>query len=408
MFEQIEISLKKNLKGDPIIWMIVFVLSVFSILVVYSAVSAQAYKHMEGNTEYYLVKHVILLILTFVSIWVAHNINYVYYSRISRLLLIISVPLLLYTYFKGVNVNGASRWIMIPIINQTFQTSDLAKLALIANLASMLGKRQKSIDDFRNTVFPIVGWCGVICGLIALSNFSTAAMLFLTCMIIMYIGRVPMRYLIGLVSFGIPLIGLALMFGSRGATVVSRIKSFLGASDSLEAVPYQAEQAYIALANGGLFGVGPGDSTQRYFLPEAFSDYIYAIINEEYGFIAGATVLLLYLGILYRGMVVASKSEKAFGGLLSVGLSFTLVIQAMINMAVVVGIFPVTGQPLPLISLGGTSLLFTGFTIGVILSVSRGDISEEALNSEKDSKSNTKSKPESEPDSEEDTDEENE
>lgn len=368
------------MKGDPIIWMIVFVLSVFSILVVYSAVSAQAYKHMHGNTEYYLVKHIILLGLTFFSIWLAHNINYVYYSRISRFLLILSVPLLLYTYFKGVNINGAARWIMIPGINLTFQTSDLAKLALIANLASMLAKRQKSIDDFRNTVFPIVGWCGVICGLIALSNFSTAVMLFATCMIIMYIGRVPVKYLVGLVISGIPLIGMGLIIGSRLPTVISRISNFFGASTGTEEVSYQAQQAYIAIANGGVFGVGPGDSVQRYFLPEAFSDYIYAIINEEYGFIAGLVVLILYMGIFYRGMVVATKSEKAFGGLLSVGLSFSLVTQALINMGVVVGIFPVTGQPLPLLSLGGTSLLFTGFTIGVILSVSRGDISEENLN----------------------------
>ncbi len=383
MFEQIEIWLKKNLKGDPIIWMIVFFLSVFSVLVVYSAVSAQAYKHMEGNTEYYLIKHLILIGIGFFSIWVAHNINYLYYSKISRFLLILSVPLLLYTYFRGININGASRWIVIPIINQTFQTSDLAKLALISNLASMLAKRQKSIDDFRNTVFPIVGWCALICGLIALSDFSTAVMLFATCMIIMFIGRVPMRYLVGLVAAGIPAIGMALMFGSRGATVVSRIKNFVastfgsGEEDVLTEVPYQVEQAYIAIANGGMFGVGPGDSMQRYFLPEAFSDYIYAIINEEYGLVAGVIIIVLYLGIFYRGMVVASKSEKAFGGLLSTGLSFALVTQAMINMAVVVGLGPVTGLPLPMLSLGGTSLVFTGFSIGIILSVSRGDMSEE-------------------------------
>lgn len=383
MFEQTEIWLKKNLKGDPVIWMIVFFLSVFSVLVVYSAVSAQAYKHMEGNTEYYLFKHLILIGIGFFSIWVAHNINYLYYSKISRFLLILSVPLLLYTYFRGININGASRWIVIPIINQTFQTSDLAKLALISNLASMLAKRQKSIDDFRNTVFPIVGWCALICGLIALSDFSTAVMLFATCMIIMFIGRVPMRYLVGLVAAGIPAIGMALMFGSRGATVVSRIKNFVastfgsGDEDVIAEVPYQVEQAYIAIANGGFFGVGPGDSTQRYFLPEAFSDYIYAIINEEYGLIAGVAIIILYLGIFYRGMVVASRSEKAFGGLLSTGLSFALVTQAMVNMAVVVGLGPVTGLPLPMLSLGGTSLVFTGFTIGIILSVSRGDMAEE-------------------------------
>lgn len=380
MFNTAEIWLKKNLKGDPAIWMIVIVLSLFSILVVYSAVSAQAFKHMEGNTEYYLVKHIILIGICFFSIWAAHNINYVYYSRISRLLLIISVPLLLYTYFNGININGARRWMMIPIIHQTFQTSDLAKLALISNLAAMLAKRQKMVDDFRNTVFPMLIWSGVICGLIALSDFSTSAMLFFTCMLLMFIGRVPLKYLGGLIAFSVPAIGIALWVGQRLETFISRVTAFMFPSEVGDGSLYQMEQAYIALANGGLFGVGPGDSTQRYFLPEAFSDYIYAIINEEYGFMAGLIVMLLYLALLYRGMMVASRSEKAFGGLLSTGLAFSLVLQALINMAVVVGLGPVTGLPLPMLSLGGTSLLFTGFTIGIILSVSRGDLSEETMN----------------------------
>lgn len=361
----------KNLKGDPVIWFIVLILSLFSILVVYSATGSLAYKMMDGNTEYYLIKHSILVFLSFLAIWIAHRIDYRYYSRLSKLVLWLSVPLLLFTWLFGTNINEASRWITIPVINQAFQPSDLAKLALIVTLASMLSKRQKSIDDFQRAIVPMLFWIGLICGLIALTDFSSATLLFLTCLLVLFIGRVPVKYLAMLVvicaSFG----SVAFMIGQRGGTAMSRIESFM--SDD---TPYQAQQAYVAIASGGVFGKGPGQSDQRNFLPHPYSDFIYAIILEEYGLIGGVVVLFLYLALLYRGMKAAEDNDRAYGGLLSAGLSFALVIQALVNMGVAVGLGPVTGLTLPFISMGGTSQLFAGIALGIILSVSRGEIDQ--------------------------------
>lgn len=361
----------KNLQGDPVIWAIIFALSLLSIAVVYSAIGSLAYKTMAGNTEYYLVKHSMLVFLSLSLMWMAHKIDYRYYSRISQFALWLSVPLLLYTYFWGINMNAANRWITIPFIGQTFQPSDFAKLALITNLASMLAKKQGKIDDFKESFIPVLLWCGVICGLIALANFSTAVILFSTCMLLMFIGRVPMKYLVMLVVVGGIAGSMGLMLGQRLETTVSRFESFFDNED----VPFQAEQSYIAIATGGVVGKGPGNSDQRNFLPHSYSDFIYAIILEEYGLIGGLGVLFLYLALLYRGVVTTSRSDRAFGGLLSAGLTFSLVLQAMINMGVAVGLGPITGQPLPLLSMGGTSLLFTGISLGIILSVSRGEVS---------------------------------
>jgi cell division protein FtsW len=362
----------RNLQGDPVIWAIIFAFSMISIAVVYSAIGSLAYKKMAGNTEYYLVKHTMLVLVSLALMWLAHKIDYRYYSRISQFALWISVPLLIYTYFKGVSMNEASRWISIPIIGQTFQPSDFAKLALITNLASMLAKRQNNINDFKESFIPILLWSAVICGLIALANFSTAVILFSTCMLLMFIGRVPMKYLVMLILVGSMAGGLGLMLGQRLQTTINRFESFF---DSKE-IPFQAEQSYIAIATGGVIGKGPGKSDQRNFLPHSYSDFIYAIILEEYGLIGGVSVLFLYLALLYRGVVTTARSDRPFGGLLSAGLTFSLVLQAMINMGVAVGLGPITGQPLPLLSMGGTSLLFTGISLGIILSVSRGEVSD--------------------------------
>ncbi|MDE0472809.1 MAG: FtsW/RodA/SpoVE family cell cycle protein [Ekhidna sp.] len=359
----------RNLKGDPIIWFIVLILSLFSVLVVYSATGTLAYKMMEGNTEYYLIKHTVLVGLSFLAIWIAHRIDYRYYSKLSRLLLWLSVPLLICTWLFGTNLNEASRWITIPLINQAFQPSDLAKLALIITLASMLSKRQRSIDDFQRAIIPMLFWVGLICGLIALTNFSTAILLFLTCMLILFIGRVPIKHLAMLVVICAAFVSVALLVGQRGETAISRVEAFIRGE-----TPYQAKQAYVAIASGGVFGKGPGQSDQRNFLPHSYSDFIYAIILEEYGIVGGVFVLFLYLALLYRGMKVTEDNERAYGGLLSVGLSFALVIQALVNMGVAVGLGPVTGLTLPLISMGGTSQLFAGVALGIILSVSRGKI----------------------------------
>ncbi|WP_462251124.1 FtsW/RodA/SpoVE family cell cycle protein [Ekhidna sp.] len=359
----------RNLKGDPVIWFIVLILSLFSILVVYSATGSLAYKMMGGNTEYYLIKHSILVAVSLGAIWLAHKIDYRYYSKISKLVLWLCVPLLLFTWIFGTNINEASRWLTIPVINQAFQPSDLAKLALIVTLASMLAKRQNSIEDFQKALVPMLFWIGLICGLIALTNFSSAILLFLTCMLVLFIGRVPVKYLAMLVVICMSFGSVAFMVGQRGGTAISRVEDFLN-----DDTPYQAKQAYIAIASGGVIGKGPGQSDQRNFLPHPYSDFIYAIILEEYGIVGGITILFLYLALLYRGMKAAEDNDRAYGGLLSAGLSFALVVQALVNMGVAVGLGPVTGLTLPFISMGGTSQLFAGLALGIILSVSRGEI----------------------------------
>lgn len=362
----------RNLKGDPVIWGIVILLSFLSILVVYSATGTLAYKNLGGNTEHYLLRHSFLIILSLVAMWAAHQIDYRYYAKISRFALLISVPLLIFSWQFGTSLNEASRWITIPVINKTFQPSDLAKLALITQLASMLARRQQNINDFKESLVPILLWCGLICGLIAMTDLSTAGLLLVTCAILLFIGRVPMKYLVMLTFVGIIAGSVAFSIGQRRETAISRIEDFFNS----EEIPFQAKQSYIAIASGGISGKGPGNSVRRNQLPHSYSDFIFAIIVEEYGIIGATAVILLYLALLYRGLLTATKSERAFGGLLSAGLSLALVLQAMVNIGVAVGLLPITGLPLPLVSMGGTSLLFTGLSLGIILSVSRGEIDE--------------------------------
>jgi cell division protein FtsW len=302
--------------------------------------------------------------------WMAHKVDYRYYSRLSQIALWISIPLLIYTFTNGVSRNDAARWIELPIFG-SFQPSDFASLALIIHIASMLSKRQQNIEDIKETLIPILMWCGTVCALIALSNVSTAVLLFATCMLIMFIGRVPAKYLAMLVMVGLLAGAVALQFGNRWETVKSRVEAFVNGKHT-----FQAQQGMVAVASGGIVGKGPGNSVQRNVLPLSSSDFIYAIIIEEYGMIGGIIVLGLYLLLLHRGMKAAYNSERAFAGLLSAGLSFDLVCQAMVNMGVVVGLGPITGQTLPLISMGGTSMVFTGLSVGIILSVSRGERDE--------------------------------
>jgi cell division protein FtsW len=368
---------QQNLKGDPMIWAIVIAISILSIFVVYSATGTLAYKNMEGNTEHYLMRHTFLVFLSLFAMWGAHKIDYRYYSKLSRYALWISIPLLIFSWQFGTNLNEASRWITLPVINKTFQPSDLAKLALIAQLASMLAKRQQNIDDFKESLIPMLLWCGVICGLIAMTNMSTALLLLITCMILLFIGRVPMKYLAMLSLVGVLAGAVAYSVGQRGETAANRIEDFFNPDET----PFQAKQSYIAIASGGVLGKGPGRSVRRNFLPHSYSDFIFAIIVEEYGIMGAVIVIALYLALLYRAMLAATRSERAFGGLLSAGLSLALVLQAMVNIGVAVGLLPITGLPLPLISMGGTSLLFTGVALGIILSVSRGEIEE--FNAEK-------------------------
>ena len=368
---------EKYIKGDRIIWLVAILLALLSILSVYSASGSLAYKHQGGNTSYYLFKHGIMLFFGLGLMLFAEKMEYKYYSRISQIALFLAIPLLLLTLIMGVNIGNASRWLVIPGINQTFQTSDFAKLALIMYLARLLYKKQENIKDFKEAFLPIMVPVLLVCGLILPANFSTAAILFTTCIIIMFIGRVNVKYILSLIGIGLGSLMLMLLIAKakpellpRLDTWVSRIENF---SEGTSEGNYQAEQAKIAIAVGGPFGkviTGQGNSTQRNFLPQSSSDFIYAIIIEEYGLVGGFLVIIMYLILFYRGIKIAQKAEKTFGTFLAVGLSFSLVFQAMINMAVAVNLFPVTGQPLPLVSMGGTSIWFTCLAIGIILSVS--------------------------------------
>ena len=375
-------NLFKYIKGDKVIWIAVLLLSLLSILVVYSSVVALAYRYKGGDTASYLIKHVFIVGSGILLMYFIHKVKYTYFSRISQVAVFLAAPLLLYTLVNGISAGDASRWLAIPGTSLTFQTSDFAKLALIAYVARMLSMKQDQIKDFKTAFLPIVIPVGIICALILPANFSTAALLFLTCFVLMFIGRINAKHLLLLVGSGIVagLLLIVLIFNfpnaiPRGATWKARIEGFSsGDSES----NFQAEQAKIAIASGGVIGKGPGNSMQRNFLPQASSDFIFAIVIEEWGLVTAIVIVFLYLILLFRGVRIANKSERTFGSLLAIGLTFNLVFQAMINMAVAVNLLPVTGQPLPLISMGGTSIWFTSIAVGIILSVSReGEIPEE-------------------------------
>jgi len=363
------------IKGDKVIWLIVIFLSVFSVLAVYSSTGTLAYRYQGGNTSYYLLKHFLILIFGFVLMYIAHLVKYTYFSRISQIALFVSIPLLIFTLFSGTNINQANRWLTLPIINLSFQSSDFAKLALIMYVARLLTKKQDQIKDFKSAFLPVMLPIIVICALILPANFSTAAILFTTCLVLLFIGRINLKYILTLVMIGITalIFFLTILYNSpyqgRFGTWKSRIESYLN-PENIDG-NYQTEQSKIAIATGGFFGKFPGNSTQRNFIPHPYSDFIFAIIIEEYGLLGGVVIVFLYLMLLFRSFRIVSKSPGTFSAFLTFGLSFSLVFQAMINMGVAVNIFPVTGQPLPLISMGGTSIWFSSLAVGIILSVSK-------------------------------------
>jgi len=375
------------LKGDKVIWAIMFLLSLISVLVVYSAVVTLAHKFKQGNAESYLLKHAGLIIVGFGVAYMVHKIKYTVFSKLSQIGFFLCIPLLIYTLTSGVSAGGAERWIAIPGIGLTFQPSDLAKLTLLIYVARTLTVRQDQLQDFKSVFRYLLLPIGIICALILPANFSTAALLFVNCLFLMFIGKVKFNVIAKII--GLCLVVATLFFiwvwnspgtipGGRGETWRSRIENFRNGKAENN---YQSEQAKIAIATGGVIGKGPGNSTQRAFLPQASSDFIYAIIVEEYGLLFGFAILFLYMIFLFRGIRIVRDSEKTFGGYLAAGLTFSLVFQALINMAVAVNLFPVTGQPLPLVSMGGTSVIFTCITIGIILSVSKSiaDKEEETI-----------------------------
>lgn len=379
-------------RGDKYIWGIVVMLAITSLLVVYSATGSLAYKMYKGNTEVYLFRQLSFIVLGLAVIYFLHRVNYTLYSRVSLILYLISVPLLLYTLLFGVEVNDASRWIKVPVINLTIQTSDFAKLALFMYISRQLSRKQVDIKDFKKGFLPIIIPVCITCALIMPANLSNALLTGATSLLLMFIGRVNFKHILLVIAVAmIPILiiisvavttydadktdntkatGSSLTSVGRFGTWVSRVQDFIYAGDT--EIPYQVQQQNIAIANGGiLFGRGPGNSLQRNYLPQAYNDSIYPIIIEEYGLFGGAAIIFLYLVFLFRCIRVFRRCPYAFGAFLALALSFTLVIQAIANMAVGVNLIPVTGVTLPLVSMGGSSFLFTCAAIGIVLSVAR-------------------------------------
>lgn len=362
-----------ELKGDRTIWMIIAVLAMFSILAVYSATGSLAWKARGGNTTFYLVTHVVRLAFGLFLVYLCHLLHYRKYQRFAPVMILIAVGLLIITLLFGMTINQASRWIELPGIGFSFQTSDFAKIALIIYVARELTRKQDYITSFRDAFLPIIVPVLLVCGLIAPANLSTALVLFGTCIVLMFIGRVSMQYIGLLMLLGVVVFALLIVIGRfepdlvRVGTWANRVDEFLHNQDG----GFQVQQAKIAIARGGLIGEGPGNSIARNYLPYSYADFIYAIICEEYGFIGGFIVLALYVMLFLRTVKLVTKSPKAFGTFLAIGLSLSLTVQALANIAVSVHLVPVTGLTLPLISMGGTSLVFTCVAFGMILSVSK-------------------------------------
>lgn len=361
-----------ELRGDKVIWAILALLTMISILVVYSSTGSLAYKLQGGNTEFYLLKHTIILAFGLVLTYACFLLHYEKYKVAAPYLMLIALLLLTYTIFAGSNINEARRWIELPIIGLTIQSSDFAKIVLVIFVAKEITKKQDYIKDFKSAFLPIIVPVLLVCALIAPADLSSAGVLFITCLVMMFVGRVALKYMLLLMGLGVVVFSMLYMLGElfpdyiRIETWTTRIREF-----RQEIEPYQIQQSKIAIASGEWFGLGPGNSIQRNFLPQSYSDFIYAIIIEEYGLLGGGFVMLLYILLFVRTTRLITKSEKTFGAMVAMGLSSLLVIQALMNMAVVVHLLPVTGLTLPMISLGGTSLLFTCISFGIILSVSK-------------------------------------
>ncbi len=369
--------LTKTFKGDRAIWGLVVLFMFYSLLAVYSSSSGVAFLRHNGNTSYFLRTQFFMLLLSVIIIVVVHYLPYRIYFSLAGLFLIISAGLLVLTYIFGARVNEATRWLVIPGTGFSLQTSDVAKVALVIYLARSLALYQNELDNFMHVSKYFMLPVALICGLILPENLSTAVMIFGISLVIMFVGRIPFRFLlayIGIAVVGIILFAFLLSVFTESNRVQvwkNRIENFVSGKEDPDG-DYQSNQAKIAISTGGLFGKAPGKSTQRNMLPQSNSDFIFAIIIEEYGLLFGAIPLILaYMILLFRGITIAKKCETAFPAYLVLGLIIMIVLQAMLNMLVAVGLFPVTGQTLPMVSWGRTSVLMMSFSIGAILSVSR-------------------------------------
>ena len=387
-------ELINSLKGDKVIWAFVALLALFSFMPVFSASSNLAYmQHGSGNTFAYLLKHAAQVLVGFFILYKVHKVPYHYFKTIAKILLPLVWALLIYTLLKGTIIDGAnaSRWIQIPFIGITFQTSTLASIVLYVFVAHYLSKKRETPITFQNSLWEL--WMPVFITVILIlpANLSTAALIFSMVIMLVFIGKYPLKY-IGII-LGAGIIGLTFFilvakafpdaFPNRVDTWIARMDSFT--SNKPNEDDYQIEKAKIAIASGGIYGLGPGKSVQKNFLPQSSSDFIYAIIVEEYGLIGAISVLGLYLLLLFRFVVAAHKANSLFGKLVVVGLGFPIIFQAITNMAVAVELLPVTGQTLPLISSGGSSIWMTCIALGIILSVTKKDeeIAEEKAEEQK-------------------------
>jgi cell division protein FtsW len=382
----------KNIKGDRTIWAIIGALALFSFLPVYSASTNLVYVAGKGTTLGYLLKHALLLVLGFGIVYATHKIPYRYFSGLSVLILPVVILLLVYTLTQGTVIDGAnaSRWIRIPFVGIGFQTSTLASVILMIYVARYLSRNKEKEILFKDSMLYLWVPVGIVLALILPANFSTTAISFAMILILCFLGGYPVKYLAGIVGAGVLVLALFIlsarafpdaMKNSRVGTWSSRIENFASGNEEDN---YQAEKAKIAIASGEIYGKGPGKSVQKNFLPQSSSDFIYAIIGEEFGLLGALMIIILYLGLLFRLVIIATKTSTIFGTLLVLGVGLPIIFQAMINMAVAVGLFPVTGQPLPLISTGGTSIWMTCFAIGIVLSVSARDEEQQVKNVKKE------------------------
>ena len=380
-------TIYNNIKGDRLIWAIVALLAILSFLPVYSAASNLAYRSGGGNTFTFFIKHFVHLLLGFGIMYGIHKIPYRYFKGLSLVMIPIVVVLLVITMLQGTTIEGAnaSRWIEIPVVGVSFQTSTFASVVLMVYVARYMSKIKDVAITFRSSILPLCIPVFLVLGLILPSNFSTTAIMFLMVLVLVFLGGYPIRY-IGII-LGLGLLGLAFFvmiaklstgpLSVKVETWENRIINYSNNEDT--EADYQIEKAKIAIATGGIKGLGPGKSIQKNFLPQSSSDFIYAIIIEEYGILGGVFIMILYLWFLFRIVIVAQKADTDFGKLIVLGVGLPIVFQALINMAVAVELFPVTGQTLPLISSGGTSIWMTCLAIGIILSVSakREEIKEQ-------------------------------
>lgn len=378
------IELIKNIKGDKAIWAVVALLALFSFLPVYSASSNLVYVVGNGTTIGHLVKHALLLVLGFGIIYGVHRIPTHFFKGLSIIAMPVVIVLLVYTLAQGTTIEGAnaSRWIRVPFVGFTFQASGLAMVVLMMYIARYLSKTKDRVVTFKASIIPL--WLPVflVVMLILPANFSTAGIIFCMVLILCFLGGYPLKYLAGILGCGMLILTLFILtakavpdlFPNRVDTWISRIESFTTAGDT--EADYQIEKAKIAIATGGIVGNGAGKSVMKNFLPQSSSDFIYAIIIEEYGLIGGLALLFFYLLLLFRIVVVANGNTTVFGKLVVLGVGLPIVFQALLNMAVAVELFPVTGQTLPLISSGGTSSWMTCLAIGIILSASHQNSKE--------------------------------